>query len=54
MVFVEIMLSRSMNATSRLKKRERTQNWAFEEKRYLLELVSAHLEFVALASFEAK
>lgn len=31
------MLHQSVNV-SRFKKRERTQNWAYEEKRYLLEL----------------
>ncbi|XP_055320680.1 uncharacterized protein LOC129577496 [Sitodiplosis mosellana] len=40
------MLSRSMNATSRLKKRERTQNWAFEEKRYLLELCKRDMNII--------
>lgn len=37
------MLSRS---TSRLKKRERTQNWAFEEKRYLLELCKRDMSII--------
>lgn len=40
------MLSRSLNATSRLKKRERTQNWAFEEKRYLLELCKRDMNII--------
>lgn len=40
------MLSRSMNATSRLKKRERTQNWAFEEKRYLLQLCKRDMNII--------
>lgn len=35
-----------MNATSRLKKRERTQNWAFEEKRYLLELCKRDMNII--------
>lgn len=40
------MLSRSLNATSRLKKRERTQNWSFEEKRYLLELCKRDMNII--------
>lgn len=40
------MLSRSLNATSRLKKRERTQNWAFEEKRFLLELCKRDMNII--------
>lgn len=40
------MLSRSLNATSRLKKRERTQNWASEEKRYLLELCKRDMNII--------
>lgn len=43
---VKIMLSRSLSATSRSKKRERTQNWAFEEKRYLLELCKRDMNII--------
>lgn len=40
------MLQRSVYTTNRLKKRERTQNWAFEEKKYLLELCKKDMNII--------
>lgn len=42
---VERMLHQSMNL-NRFKKRERTQNWAYEEKRFLLELCKKDMSII--------
>lgn len=40
------MQPHAMSSTSRFKKRERTQNWSFEEKKYLLELCKRDMNII--------
>lgn len=40
------MLPNGICSTNRFKKRERTQNWAFEEKKFLLELCRKDMHII--------
>lgn len=40
------MLASTLGSAQRFKKRERTQNWAYEEKRFLLELCRKDMHII--------